>query len=80
LFKFGVAVAVATVGAGVDSGEDTSFDKICCDFGVNSAIDFCPAFFPTLRMMFKAVSTTCFLQIDHHKKSLSFEKIPDPPT
>jgi len=30
--------------------------------------------------MFKAVSTTCFLLMNPDKKSLSFEKIPEPPT
>jgi len=62
----------------------TSFDKICYDLGVNfeltKSIAFCPAFCLALRAMFKAVSTTYFLLMNPDKKSLSFEKIPEPPT
>ena len=64
--------------------EDTSFDKICCDLGVNfelaKSIAFCSPFCPALRAMFKAVSRTCFLLMNPDKKSLSFEKIREPPT
>jgi len=68
LFKCGVTCwAFCGVTAWDASGgvEDTSFDKICCDLGVNfelaKSIAFCPAFCPALQAMFKAVSTTCFL-------------------
>jgi len=78
LFKFGVVAGVVRA-CDVPWG-NTSFDKIYCDLGVNFATAFCPAFCPTLRAMFKAVSMTCFLLINFDQKSLSFEKIPDPPT
>ena len=62
LFKFG-AVCCAFCGA-AGGVEDTSFDKICFDLGVNFepaiSIAFCPVFCPALRAMFKAVSATCF--------------------
>jgi len=82
LFKFGVTCcAFCGASRGV---EDKSFDKICCDLVVNfelaKSIAFCPVFYPALRAVFKAVSTTCVLLMNPDKKSLSFEKIPEPPT
>jgi len=82
LFKFGVTCcAFCGASGGV---EDTRFHKICRDLGVNFEIErsiaFCPAFCPALLAMFKAVSTTCFLLMNPDKKSLGFEKIPEPPT
>jgi len=60
--------------AGAVTGEETIFDKIVCDLGVNfefaNSTDFCPVDF----VMFKAVSTTCFLLMKFDKKSMSFEK------
>jgi len=84
LFKFSVVTCCVFCDASGGVEEDKSFDKICCDLGVNfelaKSIAFCPAFRPALRAMFKAVSTTCFLLMNPDKKSLSFEKIPEPPT
>jgi len=86
LFKFVVTcsafcgVAPRAASGGV---EDTSFDKICFDLGVNfelaKSIAFCPAICPVLGAMFKAVSTTCLLLMNPDKKSLSFEKFPEAP-
>jgi len=82
LLKFGVTCCAFCCASG--GVEDTSFDKICCDLGVNfklaKSMTFYPAICPALRAMFEAVSTTCFLLMNPDKKSLSFEKIPEPPT
>jgi len=63
LFKFGVVTAVGDptgAVAGAVTCEETIFDKIVCDLGVNfefaNSTAFCPADFA----MFKAVSTTSF--------------------
>jgi len=89
LFKFGVVTCGNAFWGVVPWGEsggveDTSLDKICCGLGINfelaKSIAFCPAFCPALRAMFKAMSTTCFLLMNPDKNSLSFEKIPEPPT
>jgi len=83
LFKFGVVtcgnaflgVAPWDASGGV---EDTSFDKICCDSGVNfelaKSIAFCPALCLALREMFKAVSTTCFLLMNPEKSLWALKK------
>ena len=59
LFQFGVVTAVGDP-TGAVTCEETNFDMIVCDLGVNFEFAKSTAFCPADFAMFKAVSTSCF--------------------